>query len=144
MCAAVRRLRKKLGRRGIALVILGLAKILFGMGYALQPDPSPAGLRLITQYASMSYWCWVWIGCGAITFMFAWLRVGRDGLGFFAALIPPLLWGFVYGWAAVFESYPRGYAISAWYAIGHVGLILWASTVPEYSLPNHHLPKERR
>jgi hypothetical protein len=143
MRTAARRLHKKLGRRGTALAILGMSKICFGLGYALQPEPSPVGLRLLTQYAPIECWSWVWIGCGVVAFTCAWLRVGRDWLGFYAALIPPLLWGFNYAWAAVFEDYPRGFAIAAWYAIGHVGFILWAASVPEYSLP-HSYPRKGR
>jgi hypothetical protein len=124
------------------LVILGSAKICFGMGYALQPDPHPAGLGLLTRWADIRCWSSVWIICGAITFGFAWTRVGRDGAGFFAALVPPFVWGCAYLWGAVNGDYPRGFAIFAWYAIGHVGLIMWLATVPEYSVP--HRPRKVR
>lgn len=136
MCAAVRRLRVRLGRRGIALLLLGSAKICFGLGYALQPGPSPVGLGLLTQWADIRCWSAVWIICGAITFGCAWLRIGRDVLGFLAAIVPPFVWGSAFLWGAVTGEYPRGLAIAAWYGIGHVGLIMWLATVPEYSVPH--------
>jgi len=143
MRAAVRRLSARLGRRGTALVILGLAKICFGLGYALQPEPRPAGLGLLTRVADIRCWSWVWIVCGAITFACAWLRVGRDWLGFFAALVPPFVWGFAFLWGAATGEYPRGLAVAAWYAIGHVILIMWIATVPEHSVP-HTAPRRGR
>jgi hypothetical protein len=78
----------------------------------------------------------VWIICGAITFACAWLRVGRDGLGFVAALVPPFVWGAAYLWGGITGEYLRGLAVAAWYGIGHVGLIMWLATVPEYSVPH--------
>jgi hypothetical protein len=143
-CRAATRIRKKLGRRGIALTLLGLAKISFGLGYALQPDPNPAGLGLLTRHADIRCWSTVWIICGAITFACAWLRVGRDGLGFIAAIVPPFVWGSAFLWGAVTGEYPRGLAIAAWYAIGHVALIMWMATVPEYFVPRPAPRKARR
>jgi hypothetical protein len=136
MRAAVRRLRKQLGRRGTALVLLGSAKICFGLGYALQPDPHPVGLGLLTRWADIRCWSSIWIICGAVTFGCAWLRVGRDGVGFLAAIVPPFVWGAAFLWGAATGEYPRGLAIAAWYAIGHVGLIMWMATVPEHSVPH--------
>lgn len=143
MCAAVRRLRRQLGRRGTILVILGSAKICFGLGYALQPDPHPLGLGLLTRWADIRCWSSLWIICGAITFACAWLRVGRDGAGFLSALAPPFVWGIAYLWGGMTGEYLRGLAIFGWYAIGHVGLILFLSTVPEYSVP-HTAPRKGR
>jgi hypothetical protein len=144
MPTAIRRLYKRLGRRGTALILLGLAKICFGLGYALDPGPSSAGLGLISKHGGTQNWSAIWLLCGVITFGCAWLRIGRDWLGFYTALIPPLVWGSVYLWSAVSGEYPRGFAIAAWYAIGHVGVILWAASVPEYSMPDHVFQKERR
>ncbi|MEV8046369.1 hypothetical protein AB0P02_21350 [Streptomyces griseoluteus] len=143
MCLAVRRLRKRLGRRGTALVILGISKMCFGLGYALQPEPHPLGLGLLTRWADIRCWSSVWIVCGAITFACAWLRVGRDGLGFVAALVPPFVWGAAFLWGALTGEYLRGLAVAAWFGIGHVLLIMWIATVPEHSVP-HTAPRRRR
>lgn len=144
MLTVIRRLRKRLGRRGTALVLLGLAKVCFGLGYALDEGPTPGGLGLLARNGGTQCWSSVWIVCGVITFGCAWLRIGRDWLGFFTALIPPLTWGSAYLWSAVAGDYPRGFAVAAWYALGHVGFILWAASVPEYSMPHPVPEKERR
>lgn len=144
MSTAIRRLYKRLGRRGTALVILGLGKICFGLGYTLDPGIAPVGLGLLNRHGGVQWWALVWVVCGTVTFGCAWLRIGRDWLGFYSALIPPLLWGSVFLWSAVSGEYPRGFALAAWYAISHVGFILWAASVPEYSLPHQALQKERR
>lgn len=143
MVTVVRRLGKTLGRRGVALAILGVAKICFGLGYALSPGPKPVGLKLLTDQASIQCWSAVWIVFGMITFCCAWLRIGRDVLGFIAALIPPFIWGFAFLWGAVSGEYPRGLAIAAWYAFGHVGFILWAATVPDFSVPHYPRKEEK-
>ncbi|MEV0526649.1 hypothetical protein AB0I66_24715 [Streptomyces sp. NPDC050439] len=142
MCRAARRLRTRLGRRGIALALLGSAKVCFGLGYALQPDPSPLGLGLLTRFADIRCWSSVWIICGLVTFTCAWLRVGRDGLGFFAALVPPFVWGAAFLWGGLTGEYLRGLTVAAWYGIGHVGLILFLATLPEHSVP-HTARRER-
>jgi len=141
MRAAVRRLGARLGRRGTALVILGAAKVCYGLGYALQPEPRPIGLGLLTRFADIRCWALIWIICGMVTFACAWLRVGRDGLGFFAGLVPPFVWGAAFLWAGVTGEYLRGLAFAAWFGIGHVLLILWMATVPEHSVP-HAAPRK--
>jgi hypothetical protein len=145
MRAAIRRLYKRLGRRGTALALLGTAKVCFGLGYALDPGgPTSAGLSLLARHGGTQCWSFVWIICGLVTFTCAWLRIGRDWLGFYTALVPPLVWGGANLWSAVSGDFPRGFAIAAWYAFGHVGFILWAASVPEYSMPHSVLPKGRR
>lgn len=143
MRAAVRRLGKRLGRRGTALVILGSAKLCFGLGYVLQPEPNPVGLGLLTRWADIRCWSYLWIICGVITFSCAWLRVGRDGLGFFAGVVPPFVWGSAYLWGALTGEYLRGLALAAWFGFGHVLLIMWMATVPEHSVP-HTAPRKAR
>ncbi|GHH57871.1 hypothetical protein [Streptomyces candidus] len=138
-----RHVQARVGRRGTALMILGTAKVCFGLGYALQPVPDPIGLGLLTRLADIRCWSSVWIICGTVTFGCAWLRVGRDWGGFVAALIPPFVWGGAFLWGALSGEYARGLAFAAWYAIGHVGLILWAASVPEHSVP-HAARRERR
>ncbi|MDH6226196.1 hypothetical protein [Streptomyces sp. MJP52] len=141
MCRAVRRLSKQLGRRGVALMLLGTGKILFGLGYVLHPEPDPRGLGLLTRTADLRVWAWLWILCGAITASCAWLRIGRDRWGFIAAQLPPLIWGGAYLWGAVIGDYPRGLALAGWFATSHVGMILWAASVPEYEVPH---PRRRK
>lgn len=135
MRLAVARLRQRLGRRGAILAFLGAGKVCYGVGYATTPPSSTRGLELLTGLVPLHCWAWVWIVAGTATFAGAWVRVGQDGLAFFAALIPPTLWATAYLWAAIADGYVRGLVVAGWFALSHICVILWASTVPEHSIP---------
>jgi hypothetical protein len=133
--AVVRRLPARLGRRGTVLVLLGVGKICFGVGVIAAPPPEH-GLDLLLRYGPLCAWALVWIAGGAVVFASAWLPIGRDRLGFIVACMPPLIWAVAYGTAAAEGIYPRGAFVFGWYLTSHIGVILWASTVPEHSLPH--------
>jgi len=134
MRAAVRRLSKRLGRRGTFLLILGVGKTCWGVSFLVDP-PDDRGLRLLTDVCSLRHWSWLWIVCGLVTLGSAFLRIGRDKLGFLAAFIPPTVWATAYTVAVISGDYSRGGFAALWYLTSHVGVIWWASTVPEYSVP---------
>ncbi|MGV2914749.1 hypothetical protein [Streptomyces alfalfae] len=131
---AARWLGTHLGRRGKFLLILGVGKTCFGFSFLVDP-PSPAGLELLTSLCDLRHWSWLWITCGLVTAVSAFLKIGRDRLGFYAALIPPTVWALAYGAAVISGHYSRGAYVAVWYLTSHVGVILWASTVPEHSVP---------
>lgn len=133
-CRAARWLHRRLGRRGIFLLILGIGKTCWGLSFLVDP-PSPEGLRLLTAVCSLRHWSWLWIIAGLITGGSAFLRVGRDWAGFVAALVPPTVWAAAYMAAVVSGQYSRGGWVAVWYLTSHVGVIMWAATVPEYSVP---------
>ncbi|MGW8719692.1 hypothetical protein ACWGNR_10325 [Streptomyces althioticus] len=135
---AVRRFRKQLGRRGHFLLIIGIGKTCWGAGFLIDP-PDPAGLDLLTHFCGLRHWAWLWIAAGCVTISSAFLRVGRDWAGFVAALIPPTVWAIAYTAAVVTGEYSRGIYVGLWYLTSHVGVIMWASQVPEYSVP--HVPR---
>ncbi|WP_411102429.1 hypothetical protein [Streptomyces sp. cmx-4-9] len=111
------------------------------MSFLVDP-PNTEGLQLLTQLCSLRHWSWLWIVAGLITTASAFLRVGRDRFGFVAALVPPSVWAIAY-LAAVFSGdYSRGAWVAVWYLTSHVGVILWAATVPEHSVPS--IPRGRR
>ncbi|MGW2379319.1 hypothetical protein [Streptomyces sp. NPDC001658] len=141
MRAAVRRLHQTLGRRGVFLLILGVGKTCWGLSFLIDP-PSPQGLQLLTDVCSLRHWAWLWIVAGLVTGGSAFLRVGRDRYGFVAALVPPTVWAIAYASAVVSGTYSRGAYVAVWYLTSHVGVILWASSVPEHSVP--HLPRRVR
>lgn len=141
-CRAARRLYKTLGRRGCFLVILGVGKTSWGISFLVDP-PSGHGLQLLTRICGLQHWSWLWIVCGLITFGSAFLRVGRDWAGFAAAFIPPTVWATAYTHAVITGDYSRGGFVALWYLTSHVGVILWASTVPEYSVPPAPKPPRR-
>ena len=139
---AARRLYKTLGRRGTFLLILGVGKTCWGVSFLVDP-PDGAGLELLTDVCSLRHWSWLWIVCGLITFGSAFVRIGRDGFGYLAALLPPTVWAIAYTVAVVSGDYSRGGFVAIWYLTSHVGVILWASTVPEYSVPPASRPPWR-
>ncbi|MEU0940285.1 hypothetical protein [Embleya sp. NPDC005971] len=135
MRLAVARLRRRLGRRGAFLTIAGAGKVCLGVGFLVAPPTSTRGLEVLTNAAPLHCWAWVWVLAGSVTFACGWLRVGNDGAGFLAALVPPSLWAAAYLWSAVTGEYARGAWLSAWYLTSHIGVICWAATVPEHSVP---------
>ncbi|MFE7072727.1 hypothetical protein ACFU96_21855 [Streptomyces sp. NPDC057620] len=141
-CRAVRRLRQHLGRRGTFLLILGTGKTCWGIGFLAVPEPPPMGLELLTDRAPMHCWAWLWILAGLITIFCAFLRVGRDAVGFAVALVPPTVWATAYTAAVISGSFPRGGFAAVFYLTSHVGVIMWAATVPEHSVP--HAPRPAR
>lgn len=140
-CRAARRLYKTLGRRGTFLLILGTGKTCWGISFLVAP-PVDHGLQLLTQFCGLRHWSWLWIICGLATLFSAFLGIGRDGLGFLAALMPPTVWATAYTVAVLTGDYSRGGFVAIWYLTSHVGVILWAATVPEYSVPP--APRPRR
>ncbi|GAA5033235.1 hypothetical protein [Streptomyces siamensis] len=141
MPTAVRRLRKQLGRRGHFLLIIGIGKTCWGASFLVDPPPAQ-GLQLLTHWCDLRHWAWLWITSGIVTTTCAFLRVGRDWAGFIAALVPPTVWATAYTAAVVSGQYSRGAYVALWYLTSHVGVILWAAEVPEYSVP--HAPRAAR
>ncbi|WPO74042.1 hypothetical protein [Streptomyces sp. KN37] len=127
-------LHRRLGRRGDFLLILGVGKACWGVSFLVDP-PSTQGLRLLTSVCDIQHWAWLWICAGLVTAGSAFLRVGRDRYGFVAALIPPIVWAVAHAVAVVSGEYSRGAWVAIWYLTSHVGVILWAATVPEHSVP---------
>ncbi|WP_330172935.1 hypothetical protein OG875_04650 [Streptomyces sp. NBC_01498] len=132
-CLLLRRARKHLGRRGVFLMIVGVGQVCWGSGMITDP-PSTAGLQILTDRCPLSTWAWLWIGAGAVACASGFLRVGRDWAGFLTAYAPPTMWAFAYTAAAVGGDYSRGGFVAVWY-LTIVGIIMWASGVPEYSVP---------
>jgi hypothetical protein len=133
-CRAADWLRRRLGRRGAFLLIIGVGKTCWGLSFLVDPPPTQ-GLQLLTSVCDIRHWAWLWIGAGAITLASAFVRIGRDLAGFVAALIPPTVWATSYTVAVLSGDYSRGAWVAIWYLTSHVGVILWAATVPEHSVP---------
>jgi hypothetical protein len=133
-CRAVQRAHRLLGRRGKFLLILGIGKTCWGAGMVVDP-PDTAGLNLLTRYAPLHCWAWLWVLAGIVTTVSAFLKVGRDRFGFIAALVPPSVWAIAYLVAVISGEYSRGAYVAIWYLTSHVGVIMWAATVPEHSVP---------
>ncbi|MFE9382396.1 hypothetical protein ACFYMO_04030 [Streptomyces sp. NPDC007025] len=137
VCRAARRLKQHLGRRGAFLLILGVGKICWGVGFIAATPASSSGLDVLTRLCSLSHWGWLWVAAGAIMICSSLVRIGRDRFGFIVALVPPTVWALAYAVAAIRGDYPRGAWVAVWYLTSHVGVILWAASVPEHSVPRH-------
>jgi hypothetical protein len=138
MCRAVRRLRTRLGRRGEVLVILGIGKVVWGLGYIVDP-PSARGLEMLTAIAPLHCWAWLWILPGIVTGGSAVLPAWRDRWGFVAALVPPTVWTTAYAVGFLSGTYARGVFPFVFYLTHHVALIVWASKVGEDTPPTVRL-----
>lgn len=125
-----RRLRKRLGRRGGVLIILGIGKIVWGIGFIVDPPPA-RGLEMLTSMCPLQSWAWLWITSGVVCCSSAFLRVGRDRWGFVAALVPPTVWATAYAVSFMSGVYSRGIFPFIFYVTHHVALIVWASKVRE-------------
>jgi hypothetical protein len=130
MRRAVRRLRKRLGRRGAALLILGIGKVVWGIGLITDP-PSARGLEMLTAIGPLACWSLLWIVPGIITGVSGFLPTGRDRWGFVAALVPPTFWCTAYAVSFLTGVYSRGIFPFIFYLTHHVGMIVWASRVRE-------------
>ncbi|MEU6990416.1 hypothetical protein ABZ953_07095 [Streptomyces sp. NPDC046465] len=140
-CRAADWLRRRLGRRGAFLLILGVGKTCWGASFLVDPPPTQ-GLQLLTSVCDIQHWAWLWISAGLVTLASAFVRIGRDLAGFVAAVIPPAVWAIAYTVAVINGEYSRGIWVAIWYSTSHVGVILWAAGVPEHSVP--HAPRAAR
>ena len=104
--------------------------------------PTTTGLQLLTRLAPLHCWAWLWVIAGCVTTVSAFLQVGRDRFGFVAALVPPSVWAISYLAAVIAGEFSRGAYVAIWYLTSHVGVIMWAATVPEHSVPKS--PRARR
>lgn len=115
-------LRLQLGRRGAILVCLGALYLLYGYGLLVEPMVNTVSLRMLFDLWPQRVWAWLWIGAGAAAVACAWLRQGRDWLGF--TLLYPLAaaWGLssLVSWWPNGDN-PRGWIAAAiWCALGGV------------------------
>lgn len=105
------RWRRRLGWRGTALLVCGIPWIVYGVSLMTTPR---VGLQraasVITAVMGLHCWGIVWIVCGVIASVTAWLRPGRDAVGFAAAAAPPLVWIGAYLSAAATGQYAQAWA----------------------------------
>lgn len=135
MCAAARRLRARLGRRGQWLLLWSVAWICWGYGVVAAPLPDVRPFRLLLQFAPLHCWAWVWLGAGIITAAVSLARPPWDWPGFIVALVPPLTWSMSYFVAGALGDYPRGlWAGLLWLALA--AAVLQSSRTREHSVPH--------
>ncbi|MFG2277505.1 hypothetical protein ACGFNQ_02305 [Streptomyces asoensis] len=118
MRAALARLWARLGWRGLALSSSGLAWISYGASITVQPRYGTVrGISVLLDIMCMAAWGWLWMVAGVLALGFSVVRAGRDLVGVFAAMAPPLLWALAYGLGGAL-----GTSSTAWGAVAP-----WAS-----------------
>ncbi|MFC4328388.1 hypothetical protein ACFPC0_11170 [Streptomyces andamanensis] len=126
--------RRRLGRRGVPLVLLGAGQIGWGIGYVAAPTTDTSGLQGLLKLMPLEAWAWLWVGAGAAALVGAVLPEGPDRWGFIAAVMPPTAWALGYMYDGM-HGYSRAWFVFAWYLLSHALLILWSASVAEYKLP---------
>ncbi|MDT0307354.1 hypothetical protein RM780_10310 [Streptomyces sp. DSM 44917] len=115
-------------------MILGAFEGAWGVSYLVEPPAAAGGTGVLADYGGVGAWAWLWVAGAVVACGAAFVRIGRDGAGFVAALVPPAVWSLVYAAAAVSGDHPRGGAAVVLYAAWSA-IVMWAATVPEFSMP---------
>lgn len=133
MRAAACRAGRRVGRRGAVLSLKGVMCVLYGYSLLVQPPADTRGVRLLLGLWPLHVWGWVWVAAGVLALGCAWLRQGRDWLGFPAVLVVVAPWslGSLTSWW-LYDN-PRGWVSAAiWAAFGGVTAIVAAWPEPDH------------
>jgi hypothetical protein len=114
-----RRIARRLGRRGQALLVLGLAFLFVGIETLLSPDPIPPDRFLLHALIPSDVRAAIWIVSGGLAIAAAWRR-GGDGFGFAALVVPLVIRSVSLLWSTV--AYLVG--ATSW-PLGWTGAIIW-------------------
>ncbi|MER6778509.1 MULTISPECIES: hypothetical protein [unclassified Streptomyces] len=125
-CRAVRRLRRRLGRRGAILTSYGLVWLLYGYAQLVTPQVDQRGLALLLRLMPLDAWAWCWIAAGAVALVCAWAPPGRDAAAFLALVLIVVPWTATYLVAWLAGGYPRGWVAAAVWAVITVPVLVVA------------------
>lgn len=117
-CTLLRRLKRKLGRRGAILTCYGAVWTLYGTAQLLTPSSDQRGLGVLLNIAPLTAWACAWIVAGLIALACAWAPPGRDAPAFLALplVVVPWMASYLVTWAM--GDFPRGWVAAAvWTAI---------------------------
>ncbi|MFC8176518.1 hypothetical protein [Streptomyces sp. NPDC057325] len=130
MVGLARQAGRRLGYRGAALLICGIAWINYGVGIIVDPRYGTArGVAALTAVAPLAVWGWAWVGSGVLACAASVLRSGRDWWGWCAAAAMPSIWALAYSGARVLGEYPQGwYSGITWGAFPGLLAVLAAAT----------------
>lgn len=117
---------RQLGRRGAILLCYGTVWSLYGYAQLVSPQPDQRGLTLAIQMLPLDAWGWLWIACGLIALVSAWLRQGVDWAGFLALPLIVLPWMLSYLTAWLQGDYPRGWVSAAVWTVIAVPVLVVA------------------
>lgn len=122
----LRRLARKLGRRGAILLCYGTVWALYGYGQLISPQADQSGLTLLLQKIPLEVWAWLWIAAGLVAIVAAWLPQGRDAPGFVAIVLIVLPWMLAYLTSWALGYFPRGWVAAAVWGVIAVPVIVVA------------------
>jgi hypothetical protein len=153
---------RRLGRRGLLLILGGLGWV--GAGVSLLSEPrdrfsSPgAGTDSILQILDTPIFAYLWIIAGVITLFTGMLRDRRvisnhDVIGFNAFLTPPLCWTLFFAWSFAANIATGGregastglYSFIVWALISLFIMVVagWPETYSSFSVPEDNHDEER-
>lgn len=108
-----------LGRRGAILLSYGTVWALYGFGQLVTPQPDQRGLQLLTNLMPLDVWAALWIVCGLVAVVAAFVPQGVDWFGYLALVVIVLPWmlSYLLSWWPL-ATFPRGWvAALVWGAI---------------------------
>lgn len=126
MRRGLRGLKRRVGRRGAILLLIGGLVTLYGAGQLARPLPDQRGIRLLLLVMDLDCWSWTWIAAGVIAVGCAFIKEGRDWPGFTALWLATMPWAASYlvSWWPLAEN-PRGWISAVIFAaFGAVPLVI--------------------
>ena len=140
------RLRRRLGRRGLALVVFSLVFAVTGLAAAIEPALD-AGRFILYTMLPVPFRLVLWFVPAALGLWAAFRGVGRDAFGFSALVIPAMIVAFSYAWSGVFflaglTDYSLGWTGCArWVLVLALILIVSGWKEAEEAQPTAHLER---
>lgn len=110
------RRRPLLDLRGVALLVCGICWPIYGVGVVTNPRVALSrSVQVLLEICPITWWGYIWISCGAIAAVGAFLPPGKDVVAFAAAALPPASWAIAFNFAWASGQYPQAWAsIPAW------------------------------
>ncbi|MGW1252522.1 hypothetical protein [Streptomyces sp. NPDC002535] len=130
MGGLARQAGRRLGYRGAALLIAGVAWINYGSGLLADPRFGTArGASALVSLAPLAVWGWVWIVTGVASCAASVLRSAKDWWGWVCAAAMPAIWAVAYTGARMLGEFPQGwYSGVTWAAFPALLAVLAAAT----------------
>lgn len=110
MLTRLRRLVERIGRRGAALILMGIVQISLGLSFVAPSTPKDRFDYLpLASHIPIQLWGALWVASGLATAVASLWRTGKDGWGFQAGYALWLLWGIDVLLSTMMGMYPLGW-----------------------------------
>lgn len=134
MRAAPARAWSRVGWRGLALAVSGIAWVSYGAGLAVQPRYGTVrGITVLLQLVPMTVWGIGWVACGLVCLAYCTSAAGPDQPGMIAAVVPPLLWAVAYALGGLVGVSVAWSGVAPW--ASHAGLIFIIARLTQPRVP---------